>query len=63
MLSKDTEVVNIASRTTSKIIIGNQNYAVYVFKESNYQVEAAPYDIPRSEWGKTVTLNYQFIKQ
>ncbi len=58
-----TEQISIASRSTSKIIINNQNYEVYIYNKGNYHLEVSPYFIDRSSWGKTTILSYQFIKQ
>ncbi|PWJ59666.1 hypothetical protein CLV98_102500 [Dyadobacter jejuensis] len=63
VVPKDTEVVNILPRSTDKVPIGNQGYAHYIILNGSYKQLGAPYDIPRSQWGKTITLNYQFIKQ
>ncbi|MCE6987456.1 hypothetical protein [Dyadobacter sp. CY323] len=60
---EDTEQISIASRSTSQIKIDNQHYKVYVFADGQYHLSASPYDISRSAWGKTTTINYQFIKQ
>ncbi len=60
---EDTKQISIASRSTSQIKIDNQHYRVYVFTDGQYHLETSPYDIPRSAWGKTTTINYQFIKQ
>ena len=60
VVPKDTDDVSIASRTTSKVIIDNLNYQVFVLRGGQYQLESNPYFIPRSDWGKTTIINYQF---
>ncbi len=62
LLPKDTDEVTIASMSTSKIIVDNQNYEVYILEGTIYYLETSPYNIPRTSWGKATTLNYQFIK-
>ncbi|WP_025765330.1 hypothetical protein [Dyadobacter tibetensis] len=63
IVPKDTDDVRLFSITTSKVIIDNQNYEVYLLLEGQYQPEASPYSIPRSDWGKSTILNYQFRKR
>jgi hypothetical protein len=60
IVPKDTDDVRILSMTTSKVIIDNLNYQVFVLREGQYQLESSPYFIPRSDWGKTTIINYQF---
>ena len=61
---KDTNEMSILPYTTSKvpISVGFGGYLSYIFLKGKYTEIGAPYNIPRSEWGKTITLNYQFIK-
>lgn len=63
IVPKNTDDVSITSRGTSKVIIDNQNYQVFVLREGQFQLESSPYFIPRSDWGKTTIVNYQFRKR
>ncbi|PWJ59670.1 hypothetical protein CLV98_102504 [Dyadobacter jejuensis] len=63
LIPKDTEVVSILSMATDKVPTGNQGYVPYVSRNNSFVPETAPVDIARENWGKTTTLNYQFIKQ
>ena len=65
LIPKDTEVVNILPRSTDKIPlnIGVGDFVSYQLKNNIYDKVTAPHDIPRSEWGKTTIINYQFKKR
>jgi hypothetical protein len=63
--TQDIEKIHILPRTTDKVPLdeGFGGYVHYIFIDGRYIALGAPYDIPRSSWGKTITLNYQFIKK
>lgn len=65
LIPKDTDRIGILSMSTDKVPKdqGFGGYHPYIFLNGKYIELGAPYDIPRSDWGKTITLNYQFIKQ
>ncbi|WP_215238957.1 carboxypeptidase-like regulatory domain-containing protein [Dyadobacter helix] len=62
---QDTEQIDILPRTTDKVPlnIGIGDYVSYFLVEGNYEKITSPHFIPRSDWGKTITLNYQFRKR
>lgn len=56
----NTERIEIYSKNTSTVTIND--YTIYYFLDNAFQLAGAPYIIPKSNWGKTSVLNYQFIK-
>jgi hypothetical protein len=62
---QNTDQISILPRTTDKVPLdmGFGGYHHYIFIGGKYVELGAPYDIPLSDWGKTITLNYQFIKK
>ncbi|PWJ59668.1 hypothetical protein CLV98_102502 [Dyadobacter jejuensis] len=63
IIPKNTDRISILSRPTDKVPTGNQGYAPHISRNNSFVLETAPRDIARENWGKTTTLNYQFIKQ
>ncbi|WP_149240747.1 hypothetical protein [Dyadobacter sp. 32] len=65
LIPKDTDRIGILPRSTDKVPlnIGIGDFVSYQLKNSSYDKVTAPHDIPSSEWGKTVTLHYQFKKR
>ncbi len=63
LVPKETNEISILPYSTTKVPIGNQGYAHYIFLNGHYTQLGAPYDIARSDWGETTYLNYQFVKQ
>ncbi|WP_025761420.1 carboxypeptidase-like regulatory domain-containing protein [Dyadobacter tibetensis] len=63
IIPKNTDHISILSRPTDKVPTGNQGYAPHISRNNSFVLETAPRDIARENWGKTTTLNYQFIKQ
>ncbi|PWJ59664.1 hypothetical protein CLV98_102498 [Dyadobacter jejuensis] len=65
LIPNDTEVVSILPMSTDKVKVnaGYNDYITLVLTDGNYVQLGAPYDIPRSQWGKTTTLHYQYKKR
>ena len=65
LVPKETNAISILPYSTNKVPLdqGFGGYHHYIFLNEVYVELGAPYDIPRSAWGKTTTLNYQFVKQ
>lgn len=65
LVPKDTDQMSILPYSTNKVPLdqGFGGFHHYIFLNGKYSELGAPYSIPRSEWGKTITLNYQFIKE
>ncbi len=65
IIPKNTDHISILSMSTDRVPKdqGFGGYHPYVSRNSSFVPESAPRDIARENWGKTSTLNYQFIKQ
>lgn len=65
LVPENTNQMSILPYSTNKIPLdqGFGGYHDYIFLNNKYSGLGAPYEIPRSDWGKTIILNYQFIKQ
>ena len=63
LLPKETDQLSILPNPTDRVPVnvGFADYVTYIFLDGHYGQLGAPYFIPRSEWGKTTTLNYQFV--
>ena len=64
IVPKDTNELSTIPISTTKVPleVGFGGYQHNIFLNGHYTRLGAPYDVPRSEWGETITLNYQFIK-
>jgi hypothetical protein len=62
VLSDKTTSLETAPTSTDSISIQLGGYKPYIFIEGKYVPFASTYILPRDNWGKTLTLNYQFLK-
>ncbi len=65
LIPKNTDRISILPMHTDKVPlnIGVGDFVSYQLKNSIYDKVTAPHDIPRSSWGKTTIINYQFKKR
>ncbi len=58
-----TEEISILPMSTDRITLdqGFGGFVSYILINGNYEKIASPQYIPRSSWGKTTIINYQFI--
>ena len=61
IIPKNTDDVSILPRSTQKVKY-DVDYEAYIFLNGNYTQVTSPHFIPRSDWGKSTIINYQFRK-
>jgi hypothetical protein len=64
LIPKDTGTLTLLPYSTPKVSLdeGLGGYKHYIFLNGKYVELGSTYSIPQSDWGKTITLNYQFVK-
>ncbi len=65
IVPEGTDELSLAPYSTKKVPlnIGVGDFVAYLYIDQVSTKMTAPYTIPRSDWGKTTTLNFQFKRR